>query len=352
MTKDILYPLRRLHGTLHESRKERMAVKDLCETIGSMTPHTLLYVLTPTHGNMGDHAITKAAQQLFAQEDIPYLEITFANLCLLRKYHKLGTINRHPIAVNGGGNIGTLWPSVEAVFRQLIQDNPDSSIICLPNTCYFEPSEDGACELELSRKIYGKHPRLLLCAREQVSFDMMEKNFKNVVLIPDMALYLNESKAQSQRSGCMLVLRSDIEKTLQEDETRSIKEQVQTIFGESVFESDMNIGRPVLPENRLEELEKKFSEFQRVQLVVTDRLHGMIFSAITGTPCIVVASKSHKVKGCYDWVRELGYIRFAERVEDIAGIYGSMPKGSFSYDNRHLLPYYDQLKNLIMNVLK
>ena len=39
-------------------------------------------------------------------------------------------------------------------------------------------------------------------------------------------------------------------------------------------------------ENREQLLKQKIEEFQSAELVITDRLHGMIFSVITGTPCI------------------------------------------------------------------
>ena len=40
-------------------------------------------------------------------------------------------------------------------------------------------------------------------------------------------------------------------------------------------------------ENRELLLKQKIKEFQSAELVITDRLHGMIFAAITGTPCTV-----------------------------------------------------------------
>ncbi len=58
---------------------------------------------------------------------------------------------------------------------------------------------------------------------------------------------------------------------------------------------------------------KKWNEFSSVQLVVTDRLHGMVFSAITGTPCIALDNISHKVYGAYQWLSYLPYLRFLQQ---------------------------------------
>lgn len=50
------------------------------------------------------------------------------------------------------------------------------------------------------------------------------------------------------------------------------------------------------------------------QLVITDRLHAMIFAAITETPCIAMDNKSKKVKGVYEWIRDLPYVQYADDI--------------------------------------
>ena len=54
------------------------------------------------------------------------------------------------------------------------------------------------------------------------------------------------------------------------------------------------------------------NEIGKRKLVITDRLHGMIFCAITGTPCIVFSNYNHKVKGSLKWLEHLNYIRFLD----------------------------------------
>lgn len=44
-------------------------------------------------------------------------------------------------------------------------------------------------------------------------------------------------------------------------------------------------------------------------VLVTDRLHGMIFAYITGTPCIVMDNKTNKVFGVYEeWLSDVDWI--------------------------------------------
>ena len=352
MIKDFLYPLRCWHGRMYEKKQEKKRVSHICTRIKQTPLESALYVLTPTHGNLGDHAITKACIMLFAKFQIPFIEITTQDLILLKKYQKLGVMNHHLILVNGGGNLGTLWFSIEILFREIIKFNPDSQIICLPNTIYYEDSEWGREELEKSIEIYNNHLGLKLFAREKISFDIMNSIYRDVVLIPDMAFSLNECKEMPDRHGCLLCLRKDVERTRTEAEEKEINKQAVKLFGNDIIISDMLLDHNIPIERRNAELDIKFNEFRHAKLVITDRLHGMIFAAITGTPCILIKSKSPKVKGCYEWISQLEYIKFADSCEDIEKIYKQIPEMEFVYDNDYLKKYYETLGGCLASLVK
>ena len=42
----------------------------------------------------------------------------------------------------------------------------------------------------------------------------------------------------------------------------------------------------------------------------------MIFATLTGTPCIAFDSISGKVKGVYEWIKDLEYVKFANNIEE------------------------------------
>ncbi|MBE6922615.1 MAG: hypothetical protein E7465_05455 [Ruminococcaceae bacterium] len=350
--EDFLYPIRVLHGRLHQYTKECRCLSGIKKRICAADKDTVLFTLTPTHGNLGDHAIAMAVIQMLREMNIAYTEITVDELKLMQKHNKMYIMNGYPIIVNGGGNIGTLWPSVERLFRHLIQNCPESRILCLPNTAYFEESKQGQYEYEQSKRIYRAHKTLTICARERISYELLREIHNRVVLIPDMALSLNECKSRTQRKGCLLCLRSDREKTREPGVDRTILEQAAQIFGRNVFYSDMYIGRSVSPECRQAELTKKFDIFRSAELVITDRLHGMIFAAITGTACVVIDSKSPKVRGCYEWIQGMGYIRFAESPDEIMEMYNQIKGMGYLYSNDHLQPYYQVLKEYVTDILK
>lgn len=358
MKTDILYPVRKLHGYIHEyklyQKNKHSFYKSYIKPIKEKLRHTpklFFLVLTPEHGNMGDHAIAVSEAQLLNRLDYEYVEITGHMLTYFEQYNYLDIMNGHPIMINGGGNMGTLWFDAERIHRSIMQSNPNSPIFLMPNSMFYEKSDYGKSEFHKSIQIYNAHPNLYLFAREAISYNAMKQVYRNVTLIPDMVLALNECKEQTQRKGCLLCLRTDHERTIDDAALQVIQEQAQQLFGQHVKHTDMNIGKCVPIMQRDTALNEKYSEFRSAELVITDRLHGMIFCAITGTPCILINSRSPKVRGSFEWVRDLGYIKFAEDPLAISELYHSIPRCIHSYDNANLLPYYDELYSIIYSVL-
>lgn len=341
----------RLNDRLQHA-KEKFYKRRKYRKLFKNNPGMVFLVMTPTHGNMGDHAIAYAEASLLKNIGIPYTEITYTQLVQWYRNDFLDVMNGFPILMNGGGNLGTLWPDVEKLQREILRQNPRSKIAILPNTIFYEDSGWGREEFEKSRILYNGHRHLHLYAREKHSYEIMEKSYRNVKLIPDMVLSLPPYESQAQRRGCLLCLRGDCEKTRTDEQERILRSQVSELFGDAVRDTDMVENHGVSVAEREERLQAKFQEFASAELVITDRLHGMIFCAVTGTPCIVINSKSPKVRGCYQWIRHLDYIEFADSPEEIAQLYRSIPAGPHEYDNSHLQHYYQELAEDIKKLLR
>ena len=350
MDKDLLLPLRRLHGELYQAGV-RMKMRSQYRKYFREHPNTVFLVLTPHHGNLGDHAIAQAEINMLRRAGINYIEITGQGLSEMYWAKHLSVMNGFPILINGGGNLGTLWMDVETLEREIIKSNPKSEIFILPNTIFYEESDWGRREFQITQKIYNRHKKLHLYAREKISYGIMNKVYRDVKLVPDMVFSMEPQTVKRERKGCLLCLRDDCEKTMSEEQLQTIRQQVKVLFGESVYETDTVEKRSILPENREQALNRKFEEFCGAKLVVTDRLHGMVFCAITGTPCILLDSKSPKVQGCYEWIRELEYIRFINDVSQITEEYRKIPLREHQYNNSSLIPFYEELIKDIMDRL-
>ncbi len=308
-------------------------------------------IMTPTHGNLGDHAITQAETLMLERLHIPYIDVPTELLKDWEDKDMLHAMNGRTILINGGGNLGTIWFSLERVIRGVIQANPKSRILILPNTMYYHDDERGREELEASKAIYNAHPSLTVYAREKTTYDLAKKLYDHVKLVPDLALALNYSLPAFERDGCVMCLRSDKERTRTEEDEAEIMRQTRQLFGDKVRIGDMNVNHAISPEDREEEIKKQCDLFKKAQVVVTDRLHGMIFCAITGTPCVVINSQSPKVKGCYEWIKDLDYIRFCEDIRQLSAVIQSLPEGNLLYDNAPLLPYFRELESDIQSCL-
>lgn len=351
MNKLLCFPLRLLKIMFPHAIEKRNKRRKY-QKIFRSNPGMVFLVMTPTHGNMGDHALAASEATLLERNGIPYTEVTYSKLKEWSQGGCLDIMNGYPILINGGGNLGTLWPSAEQMHREIIQKNPRSKIAVLPNTIFYEDSDWGREEFEKSKILYNGHRQLHLYAREKNSYEIMRQAYRNVKLIPDMVLSMSPYEGQGVRRGCLLCLRGDCEKTRTAEQEHVVRIQVAELFGDAVRDTDMVVPYGISVAQRETQLQTKFAEFTSAELVVTDRLHGMIFCAVTGTPCIVIDSKSPKVRGCHEWIKHLDYIKFADSPAEIAELFRSIPAGPHKYDNSHLQPYYQELAEDIKRMIR
>lgn len=271
----------------------------------------------PHHGNIGDSAIAVAQEaiirELFGNCNYYTIGEKYLDVCAERA--KPFIKDDDIIILQGGGNIGNIYERPEKGRRKVIELFPNNKIILFPQTVYFSDDEQGRKELEITKRIYNNHPNLILMAREKKSLDFMNEHFTNakIYFTPDIVMTLNKQE-DLKREGALLLFRSDKEKSLKDEFVKDIENKMMDKY-KKVEYSDMYIGSGMTNvggKYRDEFLNEKFKQFQTAEIVITDRLHGMILSAITGTPCIAFGNFNHKVKLSFEWLRHLGYIEFCE----------------------------------------
>lgn len=266
-----------------------------------------ILTLTPTHGNLGDHAIAYAIQRVLVRTPNKYIELVDRDLYLLKKYKMLGLMNKHDIIINGGGNLGTLWWDVEEMIRSIIINNSKSHIIIMPSTVFYDDND----LLIKSKDIYNNHPNLTIYTREIYSYNLIKDLYRDVRLAPDMVFSL-KYHCKTERKGALLCFRADREKTISDNKVAMLKSIAEEVCDGRVSVTDTVLHNTIEINERKEALKTKFKEFSKAKIVITDRLHGMIFAAITSTPCIVVGSRSYKLQGCFEWIKNQGFIRIVD----------------------------------------
>ncbi|OAA26596.1 hypothetical protein AT15_06465 [Kosmotoga arenicorallina S304] len=319
---------------------------------------SLILIFTPEHSNLGDHAIA-LAERRFLKAYFPtfnIIEISGRHYKFDWKHIKRYISKNDLILIHGGGFLGTLWIHNEKVFRNILSTFPDNEIIVFPQSIYFSKDEFGRRQMEISKKYYEGHSKLTLCVRDLSSLEFIKNYFsgvKNVLFLPDMVTYLNLSKPKRNRDGVILCFREDREKVFSKEQVKMIEDELNCKGVK--FRYTCTISKyPVDINMRKLELEKKFEEFKTSKLVLTDRLHGMLFSAITGTPCIALNNISGKVKGGYEWIKYLRYVRFADNFEDIKKYINEFfqDENAYIYENTYLKKYFDILALKISSKLK
>ena len=321
------------------------------------TRNKAVLMLTPLHGNIGDQAITLGELEYFNNnfKNLKLIEIP-SGFVLSRFWNKTvlkAVIRKNDLVlIHGGGFLGTLWIEEEKKLRKVLSALSKRNIVIMPQTVFYDDNENGRNELKTSQEIYSKCRNLSVFLREKYSYEFFRKNFPKVdsYLVPDMVLQLDKYEGKvKKRKGILLCLRNDIEKT--QDVNDEVRKSLEYLH-EEFIPTDTVVDRRINKKNRKSEVNRKLKEFASAKLIVTDRLHGMVLSAIAQTPCIVVLSKSHKVKGVYEWIKNLDYI---ELVEDVSKIQESAQKvlsvENPCYDNskikKYFVPLTDKIKELL-----
>lgn len=353
MIKKLFFPIRRLHGYLHERKLKNSAKNQFIQHLSAQHPH--VYVMgTPFHTNIGDSAIVVAEMQFLHKCGFPNSAIQDLSFAETRSYyHQIKRfLKDHLLIWHGGGNMGDQWLEEEYLRRDVLRTFRQNATIIFPQTIHYGTSQQSEKEKQISIPIYGRRKRTTLVAREESSYKIMNELYSGtqVLLTPDIVLSATMESfgvTPQQRNGILLCMRSDIERSM-DDETRERVEMCVKETGEPCQYTDMYSDCPITKENRIECVRKKMNQFASAKAVITDRLHGMIFAAITGTPCIVFSNYNHKVRGTYEWIKYLPYIRYAECGSDVEKYLPELLKmKDCVYDKTPLEPHFEKLAEVV-----
>lgn len=176
----------------------------------SLIKNNYIFIDLPYYANIGDTLIWKGTENLLKR--VPFN-------CLLRaswqtfQYPDLA--EDVVILMMGGGNWGDLYEPHNVLRRNVVQRYPNNRIIILPQTVYYE----GARNARNDAKIFRKHRKLTICARDKYSYHFL-KAFgfgHDIRLVPDMAFCINVEElkqyAKPALNKDLLFKRIDKEKT-------------------------------------------------------------------------------------------------------------------------------------------
>lgn len=305
---------------------------------------------TADHDNLGDHAIALAELQ-FQREYLPdyaVIEIPGGNILRHTKLYQTLLKDTDVIAISGGGFLGSLWEYEEKIVQMILCSFPKNKVVIFPQTFFVNEDEQNFFE---THRGYLDHKKLTICLRDLESCERIRKIEPSlsdrILYMPDMVLGLAPKRVPAERRGIGVCFRNDIECVLRPEERELLLCMLEEM-AEPVEPLSTIAERFVSPKEREKAVYRTLELFAGKKLILTDRLHAMLFAAITGTPCIALNNKSGKVLGSYRWIREQKYIRFAENMEEVMQILPHLElESKNSMDRSFVNKYWEQLADCI-----
>lgn len=264
----------------------------------------LFYVACGT--NMGDHAIVRAETEFIYRclgDKVKIVEIQTGQTESAIDYLRESIREQDLIALSGGGYIGDEYIEVYSPLKQILKEFFENKTIIFPQTIYFS---EFYREKQFS-KLCKNHKNLTIFVREKKSYEIFQNMNISTYLVPDIVLSQNPKEHEAY-GDILLCMRNDVEKKISDS-------QVQKLFGVLQNYGSVTVTDTVEPtlfpfEERFVYLDKMLEFFSNSRLVVTDRIHGMIFSYLTSTPCLVFGNYNHKVESEYEWIKDCPNIYF------------------------------------------
>jgi len=322
--------------------------------------------LAADYGNIGDIAISQAQHQFLEKNisgfDVVSIPISQTRLVLrsIKKQIKKDDV----VTIIGGGNMGGIYPDIEALRQLVIQSFSRNRIICFPQTLDWDDSTQSKRALQRIVKTYSRHPDIHVFARESITYTKLneifsEHNNVNVDLVPDIVMSTTAKALDTQDclkpAGILRCLRDDKEAALSVAQY-AILDVALANTGYTIEKTDTHAGGSQLDEAQCAKLlADKLSQFRAARLVVTDRLHGMILSLLSGTPCLVIPNSNHKIsQTCHDWLQDHPRLIFVgpEQFDDIPNAINTLlskPRGALT-ESPVDIKQYNKLKERLIRL--
>lgn len=315
---------RRIKNKLRVMLRCIRAYGDHARQIRRLPAHSIILWGIPLHGNLGDQAIT-CAETTFLAKQFPnrkILEIPEEKceeyVLPVKRYAKEKQLL---FVLHGGGNMGQMYQYQEGLRQKLIRHVRNRPLIVFPQSVDFQPGTPAHAK---AQKLYESHPNLQLFARDQVSYEKMRALFPrcSVSLTPDIVTTLDKRDRKGAEPALEVIycLRTDVEANASSaTAARQLREYLKEKKSETM--DTWGVQYATSYENQRNQLEFFWNRMKSAKLIVTDRLHGMIFSMITNTPCIAFDNSTGKVAAFYNtWLRDVPGIRlFTGDITEVEG---------------------------------
>ena len=315
---------------------------------------------TPNYTNIGDTAIAEASRLWINRifRGYKYIQLQEIEYLKVKKILKLFITKQDILFVQGGGNMGDRYPGLDDVRREIVLTYPKNKVIFMPVTIYFSETNFAKSELESSIVAYNSHPNLTILTRDEQSWVFAKKHFQNAhsFNVPDIVCSMEGTdflKNEIARNNKVLVCkRDDMERKYSIEEVLNYAKLNISDYTyqdtELINENNQLICKAKFNSygEQINDLYEILSIFVSHKLVITDRYHGLVFSYITKTPCIVIDSSDHKIKEGVKWFDDCNYIFY------IGSNFGKIPEVIKTIENIKVLVGSERVKSAYAKLIQ
>lgn len=193
----------------------------------------------------------------------------------------------------------------------------NNRFVILPQTVNFYTP----VVIQMASRSFGNKKNLTLLCRDEVSYQKAKEMFGStqLLLYPDIVTSLIGTRTyDNTRDGVLFCMRDDIEAFYKPSEIDALMKRFGNIRMEKV-DTTLKISAKTMKKNRDKLINGMIEKFSTYQVVITDRYHGTIFSAIANTPVVVISSADHKLSSGVKWFPKDVYgdnVQFAKDLDD------------------------------------
>jgi exopolysaccharide biosynthesis predicted pyruvyltransferase EpsI len=332
-----------------------------------------VYVLCdPTHSNLGDQAqlmcTDKWIRENYPNYKIIHLGIFKPTLNLVNGHRTLLTefsyritlgvlrlkMKKEDFLLGHSGYFMVDHHNGWKMFTDMMHYFPNNKMVIFPQTINFHTP----VIKRFVSNCFSKSKNVTLMCRDKVSYEKAKEMFPTtpLLLYPDIVTSLIGTKHfDGERDGVLFCMRDDIEAFYSVKDIDALIARFGDIRKEKVDTTINGLTREDLDKEREKIIFGMIAKFASYKVVITDRYHGTIFSAIAGTPVVVINSADHKLSSGVNWFPKEVYkdaVQFAENLDDAYAKASSLLQEiGRDYNNPSYFKdnYWDVLKDKLKN---
>lgn len=204
------------------------------------------------------------------------------------------------------------------MFVNMMKYFPENKMVILPQTVnFYTPAIK-----EYVSGCFGQDSNVTLMCRDGISYEISKDLFPKtkLLLFPDIVTSLIGTKTYcGKREGILFCMRDDVEQFYKPEQIDELMSRFGNIRMEKMDTTLHGMSMEYVNRNRNQLIWSAIDKFATYRVVITDRYHGTIFSAIASTPVIVINSADHKLSSGVNWFpkEQFGdYVQFAENLDE------------------------------------